>query len=184
MLKRPTPIRGTRAKIELPQLFDEPKHHPDCCASLSKKLLAILEQILSADTGLVLSIGSGSGLFEALLVHLQPALTLQAVEVSQDVNIYLPEEKVWAVDWTGGLCDAAGDAVTWIFIYPRSMNLLRKYLSTFGDGKVQTILIIIPRLDYLDLDAVFSRGSWQKEVIEDSGLAEYEMLVHWRRHPK
>lgn len=66
--------------MDLPEVAVDPRHYPDCCLSISTRLLDILTDTFSTSiagpgggaggtgTGLVLSIGSGSGLLEALLL--------------------------------------------------------------------------------------------------------------------
>ncbi|KAK7756493.1 hypothetical protein SLS62_001327 [Diatrype stigma] len=64
--------------MDLPEVAVDPRHYPDCCLSISTRLLDTLTDAFSTaivgagaggtGTGLVLSIGSGSGLLEALLL--------------------------------------------------------------------------------------------------------------------
>ena len=118
----------------LPQLTHEPEHHPDCCLSLSTKLLDVLTAIFApknakdAETRLVLSVGSGTGLLEALLLDRWSApqpqhpsgpdvhdggppipttatstgvvMTIQGVEVHPSVNKHLPEANLCVVRGT------------------------------------------------------------------------------------
>jgi len=160
----------------------ESRHYPSCCSSLSTTPLTTLLHLLPQKPALSLSIRSGTGLPESLLLTRSSTLKLQVVEVSKDINIYLPDEVLNIVDWTGGLCDAAGDATAWLFVYPRSNELMDRYLKALGKGAVQSIICLIPKADHEDLDALMQHHAWEKEIITESGLADYEMLIHWQKH--
>lgn len=167
--------------MPLPQLTSKLTKLPSCCPFPSANLLSSLQTLLPKAPLLTLSIGSGSGLLESLLLHHHPHLNLEAVEVSSHVNTYLAGEKLWTVGWTGGLCDRARDAATWLFVYPRDMALISKYVDAFGAGVVRSIICLIPRADHAALKGVFSKGTWVEESVGESGCAEYEILIQWRR---
>lgn len=78
--------------MTLPNLADHPKLHIDCCPSLSASFIMKLASILPTTPSLTLSIGSGSGLVEALLLHERNDIHVRAVEVLHNVNKYLPRE--------------------------------------------------------------------------------------------
>ena len=136
--------------MDLPRLTDEPKHHPDCCISLSTRLLDVLTAAfvygapLSGESaaktvpgpakkaenarGLVLSIGSGTGLLEALLLARwsNPSLhqgssgvdndayravtTVKGIEVRSSINKYLPAANFGVVRGTWDVVDVSRSA--------------------------------------------------------------------------
>lgn len=104
------------------------------------------------------------------------------MEVSKDIDLYLPDEVLNIVDWTGGLCDAAGDATMWLFVYLRFNELMGRYLKALGKGAVQSIICLNSKADHEDLDALMQHYAWEKEIITESGFADYEMLIHWQKH--
>lgn len=173
-------------------LSDSPRHFPDCCLSLSTVLFSKVHEILQAidraengtdGTSTVLSVGSGSGLFEA---HLQsyiidkdtnsmPRFVVEGVEVnaSPGLNRYLSEGSVHIVDGTWDLCTrvASPDVKCWIFVYPRQPSLVLKYFQTFLVNSqaldsqenenlntlagVEQIIWLGPKSDWYDFASVF-----------------------------
>ena len=166
--------------MQLPQLDYEPRHYSGCCASLSTKLLETLGKLLPAVPALTLSIGSGTGLLEATLLQQRLAISIEGVEVSNGVNVYLPDDLLHIVNWTGGLCSVARVATTWLFVYPRSMALIDKYIQTFGCLYVQSIVCVVPRADYHDLEKIIP-DSWTEKIFEDCGLADWDLLICLRK---
>ena len=160
---------------------DCPFHLPDCCSSLSLPFIEHLTTLLAPHPALTLSIGSGTGLLEALLLHRRPTLNLKAVEVPTTNNKYMPIDKVLIVDGYRDLCGLAADASAWIFVYPRDNWLLQTYVRVFGDQRCELIIWVGPRADQLE-DAFFG-ATWTKEIIEDCGLKDYESMALWRRLP-
>ncbi|ETS82876.1 hypothetical protein PFICI_04752 [Pestalotiopsis fici W106-1] len=189
------------------KLDKEPTRHPDCCLSLSSTLLDVLTSIVShcaartnADQ-LVLSIGSGSGLLEALLLERWAGgatngvshLFIEGVEVQKPggdtpslLNKYLPEQHHSAVKGTWDLSPRAADAVVLIFVYPRSPALLRRYLEeatceeALGRNRFQLAIWLGPKCDWTEFEGCFAGFSgWNLRVIpdEESGLFGYEMLA-------
>lgn len=163
--------------MALPVLSDAPTHHPDCCLSLSNSLFTTLDRILSSTDGHILSIGSGSGLFEATLASRHPGWVVEGVEVSSSLNKYLPEESAYVVGGTWDLCLRARDAAVWIFVYPRVPALVERYLTTFGNSSIQLAIFLGPRADWADFQASFQAAGFAPvEIIEECGLAPYEMM--------
>ena len=156
-----------------------PTHLPDCCSSLSVSLLKHLASLLPPDPALTLSIGSGSGLLEALLLYQRPAVDLKAVEVPTTNNKYMPTDRFQTVNGYRDLCDSAADASAWMFVYPRDVWLLREYVQAFGGQKCHLIIWIGPRAD--QLESGFFGEMWAKEEMEECGLKEYEIMALWRR---
>lgn len=168
---------------ELPRLSKNPLLHPDCCASLSSTLIAKLAQLLPLNPLLTLSIGSGTGILEALLLHERPELHIQAVEVSSTINQYLSEENLQLVCGTWDICALAASSTVWVFVYPREFSLVRKYVQVFGSLAVQTIIWLGPQADLLTIEAFLDNNTWEMETIDECGISQYEALVVWRRSP-
>lgn len=166
---------------KLPLLSSNSAHHADCCAALSSTLVATMAEILPPKPGLTVSIGSGTGLLEALLLQKQPALNLEAVEVNDGINRYLPDEKVNIVSGTWDVFLPAGDAIAWIFIYPRELSLIHMYIERISSSNLKLLIWLGPCADFPDIKSLMS-VSWKVDVIDDSTL-EYETLAIWRRIP-
>ena len=177
--------------MEPPSLLDNFKiltassaiHFPDCCSSLSVSLIKQLASLLPPNPALTLSIGSGSGLLEALLLRQRPTLDLKAVEVPTTKNKYMPVDRIEIVNGYRDLCNLAADASAWMFIYPRDPWLIQKYVQHFGDRKCELIIWIGPKADIPKIENDFLGQMWIKEDYEDRGLKDYEVMVLWRRDP-
>lgn len=128
---------------------------------------------------MTLSIGSGSGVLEALLLHKHPELDLKAVEVPTSNNKYMPADRLEIVNGCRDLCDLAADASAWMFVYPRDVWLLREYVRAFGGQKCHLIIWIGPRADQLESE--FLGEMWIMEKMEECGLKNYETMAVWRR---
>ncbi|KAL4956798.1 hypothetical protein BDW69DRAFT_68074 [Aspergillus filifer] len=169
------------------QLTTSPTAFPNCCLSLSIPLLSRLSTTLPKLPDLTLSIGSGTGLVEALITHLYPNVSVEGVEVNSSVNLYIAEECMNTVAGTWDLLPRAAQAKAWMFVYPREPKLVTKYIETYeNEGKVEMLLWLGPRADWPDYegclkDSVFCDLSIQDQ---DGGLAEFEMLVVARRKIK
>lgn len=190
------------------KLGDEPKRHADCCLSLSTTLLNVLTSIVNrrvksgapgADSErLVLSIGSGSGLLEALLQQkwataprddASSGLFIEGVEVQQQsgkpslLNKYLPEQHHSGVKGTWDLSPRAADAAVLMFVYPRSPELVRRYLdeaTTQMRGRLGLVIWLGPKCDWAEFEGAFTGYSeWDTRVVPDdeSGLFGYEMIA-------
>lgn len=171
-------------KSAIPDIFSmlttsSPVHLPGCCSSLSVSLIERLASLLPPHPALTLSIGSGTGLLEALLLHHRPTLHLKAVEVPSTNNKYMPVDRMEIVSGCRDLCSLAADASAWMFIYPRDACLLRKYVKVFGGQQCRHIIWIGPKADELE-NEVFG-PVWIKEDLRNCGLKNYETLALWRR---
>ncbi|KAJ4021968.1 hypothetical protein NW752_000831 [Fusarium irregulare] len=184
-----------------------PVRFPDCCLALSTKLLDILSDIFSRtttskdkDKPTVLSIGSGSGLLEALLLHQQDnsdtgitscTCNVEGVEVQQagkdDVNKYLPEQAIYTVrgswDVVSRLQDP--DVTSLMFVYPRQPGLLIDYMKAITrEGlNVQVIVWLGPMADWEVFESCFN-GQFavvEKRQGAEAGLDEYEMMALVRK---
>lgn len=190
------------------KLSDEPTRHADCCLSLSTTLLNVLTSIVNrrvksgapgADSErLVLSVGSGSGLLEALLQQkwtaaprddVSPGLFIEGVEVQQQsgkpslLNKYLPEQHHSGVKGTWDLSPRAAEAAALMFVYPRSPELVRRYLdeaTTRARGRLGLAIWLGPKCDWAEFEGAFTGYSgWDTRVVPDdeSGLFGYEMIA-------
>ncbi|CAG7556129.1 unnamed protein product [Fusarium equiseti] len=182
-----------------------PVRFPDCCLALSTKLLNILSDIFSRttiskdkDRPTVLSIGSGSGLLEALLLHQQDnsdtgiaSCNVEGVEVQQAgkdaVNKYLPEQAIYTVrgswDVVSRLQDP--DVTSLMFVYPRQPALILDYMKAITrDGlNVQVIVWLGPMADWEVFESCFD-GQFavvEKRQGTEAGLDEYEMMALVRK---
>ena len=171
-----------KKRKELPELSKTPVHHVDCCATLSSTLVAKLAQSLPSGPALTLSIGSGTGLLEALILRDRPDLCLQAIEVSQDINHYLSAKNLQIVSGTWDLCALAANSIAWIFIYPREFSLVEKYLQEFGLKAVQCLIFLGPKADMSNMEALMESRSWKMEAMEKCGVSQYEALIVWKRN--
>lgn len=166
---------------ELPQLSHIPVQHADCCAALSSTLVAKVAQSLPSAPALTISIGSGSGILEALILRDRPEVCLQAIEVSHDINLYLSAENVQIVSGTWDLCALAANSTAWIFVYPREFSLVEKYLQTFGSAAVQLLIFLGPKADISNMEALMESRAWKMEAIVECGVSQYEALLVWKR---
>ncbi|KAI4732828.1 hypothetical protein E4T50_16609 [Aureobasidium sp. EXF-12298] len=144
----------------------EPKHHPDCCMAISQSLLHNLANLLPRGPAIsVLSIGSGTGLLESLLSKLlEDSYDVCGVEVSPNVNKYLPERDMFFVGGTWDFCPQAGKSHVWMFTYPREPKLIMQYLNLHDHANLSKIIWLGPKMDWQDYE-------------EDCGAAAYETVV-------
>ncbi|KAE8155361.1 hypothetical protein BDV25DRAFT_1021 [Aspergillus avenaceus] len=164
------------------QLSDTPDAFPDCCLAISRPFLDYLASILPGPPGVTVSIGSGSGLLEALLAHCHTDRTVEGVEVNSTVNRYLSERDLNVVGGTWDLHPRVASATAWMFVYPREPTLVRKYLDTYSDGAIATVVWLGPRADWPDYEPCFRHSTFTDlELPEDVGLAPYEMVAVLRR---
>jgi hypothetical protein len=160
----------------LPQLSDRPFLHPHCCLGLSKVVLKIVSEQLPKNV-LILSIGSGTGLLEALLLKEYPNLQIEGVEVNHSVNRYLDQENAHVVKGTWEVSSRATEATTLLFVYPRGWSLIRKYLGRFGESKtLESIVLLGPQADATGFMAAFEETTRPFQVTE-SALGEFEVMM-------
>jgi len=193
------PALHLRSLGDLPilNLANGPARHPDCCLSLSSKLLTILADVFprsSPPSSTLLSVGSGSGLLEALLLdHAQHTLNVEGVEVHQQddtqVNRYLPEPCYHTVRGTWDLSPRLRDADVCglMFVYPRQVDLVRRYVEAASSLPAQHVRHIVwlgPQADWADFKVAFAgvRDSNLKILSgEEGGLEEFEMMAILQR---
>lgn len=157
----------------LPCITDVPQHHPDCCVAICNPLIHALASCLPRTPELVLSIGGGTGLLEALLLDHDCNVNLQSVEVNNTTNKYLPESSVVVVAGTWAMFAAASEASTWLFVYPRDASLVSLYIQRHMSPLLVKIIWIGPREDWADYEGIFR--SIGPVTPLDAPLAPYEV---------
>jgi len=170
-------------------ISEEPTHHSDCCVAISSRLLDLLTEILPRSPRLTLSIGSGTGLLEAALIDWSNRrLIIRGVEASPSINKYLEPEDLAIVGTTSTLYVIADIAAAWMFVYPRSTNLVSRYLRLFDHERLQSVVWIGPRNDWPEYEEIIettlfghSEGGHVEEI-HDAGVAAYEMVVLCRKN--
>ena len=143
---------------------------PHCCCPISTSLIRKLASSLPLDPELTLSIGCGSGFAEAHLLRENPRLNLHGLEVSEGINKYLPEERMQIVRGTWDIASSAKDASAWMFIFPREIGLIGRYIQSQGDGKVKHIVWIGPLADCNEVKVVLLKHHWRQGAVEHIGL--------------
>ncbi|KAF5656739.1 HAD superfamily hydrolase [Fusarium heterosporum] len=189
--------------MDLPKLDSQgsPVRFPDCCLSISGKLIQILADIFSnttfsEETPTVLSIGSGSGILEALLLAHAPSqslLNVEGVEVQQSswkdpVNKYLPEQAIYTVRGTWDVISRLQDpdVTALMFVYPRQASLISEYMKAISeqDLNVRVIVWLGPMADWEVFESCFTTRDGNTQFIigekrqgAEAGLDEYELMV-------
>ena len=157
-----------------------PIYHPDCCASLSSTLISNILRFLPPRPSFTISIGSGTGLLEALILQARNEVHLEAVEVSgPKLNQYLPEDTAHVVAGTWDICPRASKAAVWMFVYPRETSLVRKYFDKLSNQSVNLLVWLGPKADYFAMSQIMP-SFWALEMLDGCG-SQYELLAVWRR---
>ena len=212
-------------KAELPLLYEKPVHHAACCLSLSTPLLIFLydtltnidftrtQSVVSAPTyasissipdlshqrqRICLSIGSGTGLLEALLQQqinnrsseaANRTFLIRGVEVvsAAKVNCYLHDDVFDVVPgaWATSKFALDPDVKAWLFMYPRQPSLVLKYIEMLqakAERGHQLMLMVWagPRADWSDYEEIFQELSeWCTKLVpgDRCGLLEWECLA-------
>ncbi|KAH7117591.1 hypothetical protein B0J11DRAFT_88380 [Dendryphion nanum] len=169
----------------LPRLSASPKAYPGCCLGLSTTFLSSLCNILPAAPAPILSIGSGYGLLEALLLSEPYSVNIIGVEVQPSSNKYLPASHHHVVTGTRFLDDTAQDARAWLFVYPRRVGLVHEYIRAHGQARVSTIVWAGPRADWEDYAGCFD-FSWHVELTpaDAVGGRSWELIAIAKKHPE
>lgn len=162
-------------------LSSAPTRFPDYCLALSSTFLNYMVTLLPQRPGFTLSVGSGSGLLEAIITHTDENVLVEGVEVNSTVNRYIAEENMHVVGGNWGLCSQAAHALAWMFVYPRDPNLITKYIQTYGDD-AEMLIWIGPRVDWVDYESCFRQSIFADLLFpEDVGLTPYERVVVARK---
>lgn len=144
----------------LPRLTDKATAYPGCCLALSTPLVANLHSLLPPAPALTLSIGSGFGLLEALLIAAPLSSNIVGVEVAPSPNTYLPCANHRVVHGSRFHEPLAAAAAAWLFVYPRRVGLVSEYMASYGNKGVETIIWIGPQADWDDYKGCFVDG-WE-----------------------
>ena len=163
----------------LPSLSPKPAVHPDCCLALSAPLLAYLTALLPPPPALTLSIGSGYGLLEAIILNPPYNANIIGVEVQPSSNAYLAPPHHRTVAGSRFLEPLALEAQAWMFVYPRRVGLVEQYLSEYArrDGKVQTVLWIGPTADWEDYKGCFDEWDVDAKSADAVGGRPWEVIA-------
>ncbi|KAK5173763.1 uncharacterized protein LTR77_002444 [Saxophila tyrrhenica] len=158
------------------------KHYADLCPAISRPLVATLVDWLPPAPALTLSIGCGSGILEAILLHAAEEdhgkqLNLCAVEVPDCAVTHLPEDCVARVPNTFSIYDDAMLASTLIFVYPRQAKIIAMYLGAAKGTALEQIIWLGHRSDWPEAEEILLASSVQIQRVERPGTAEYELLV-------
>jgi hypothetical protein len=162
----------------LPTLTQTPRLYSGCCLALSAPLITHLRSLLPPPPQLTLSVGSGFGLLEALLLTSSPTpLHITGVEVDPSPNMYLPPSNHRTVYGTRFLEPLAGEAATWLFVYPRRVGLVNEYLAKYGEWSVKQIIWIGPRADWEDYTDCFLGWHTNAQGADEVGGRAWEMIA-------
>lgn len=156
------------------QLEPSPKRFPDCCLAISSTLISYLGSILPKKPAFTISVGSGSGLLEGLIVHCNEHVSVEGVEVDSTINRYIAEEDMNIVGGGWGLCSNAQQASAWMFVYPRDPKLITKYIDIYGDQAVEFIVWLGPKADWPVFEPCFCQSSFSELTFLDDGITPYE----------
>ena len=164
--------------MELPELTDDPRYYADCCCFLSTVLVDRLANLLPSNPEMTLSIGSGSGLLECLLMMTKKSPNVHAVEVSESVNKYIQDERMEVVSGSWALSQLAGDARAWLFVYSRGVQLVERYFRMYGDRQVKIVVWIGPLADLKEYSSLSLGQEWS---FREELVTEVEAMIVWRR---
>jgi hypothetical protein len=162
----------------LPTLHATPTVFSGCCLALSAPLIAHLQSLLPPPPQLVLSIGSGFGLLEALLLDTRHVI---GVEVKPSPNRHLPSTNHHTVHGSRFLDALAGEAAAWLFVYPRRVGLVDEYLAEYGSRAVQQIVWIGPQADWDDYKRCFRGWDVHAQAADDGGGRACELIAVARK---
>lgn len=162
----------------LSELSDEVVRFPDCCAGISRPLLETLANRLPQKPAFILSIGSGSGLLEAMLLRATDGnLDIHGVEVSRCVNKHLPEDRLLRVPCTASMHPDAILASALLFVYPRKPSLIANYLDGFLDGALEQVVWVGHRCEAREIQELLLVKFSKLELVEGPGLSSYELII-------
>lgn len=172
----------------------EPKHYPGCCLTLSHRLFVRLTDVVREDIKhsrgelLLLSVGCGTGLFEAALAaHLQQQnlsqTRVEGIEVASADTKHLSSELVHRVRGTRDICRRAEVADILMFVYPRESELIKQYCTHFGKN-IRTVLWLGPRADWVTQQDLLHNldGFDGPLLLKNVGLASYEVAIAYRNN--
>lgn len=162
----------------LARVDGEPQQFAGCCLAISKPLLQTLLSTLPQGPDLILSVGSGSGLLEELLLQMShDNLNLFGVEVPSCNCAYLPTEQVLRVPGTRALHPDAILASVLMFVYPRVASLIASYIDACADGALEKLVWLGHRSDWADCEEIINDSFTDVKVIQNAGLPGHEIMV-------
>ncbi|KAF2746741.1 hypothetical protein M011DRAFT_403987 [Sporormia fimetaria CBS 119925] len=167
----------------LPILTSMPKVYSGCCLALSSRLLCYLRTTLLSNPGPVLSVGSGYGLLEAIMLAPPYDMPITGVEVHPSSNRYLPPTHHRVVPGSRFMDSLAEQASVWMFVYPKRVGLITDYISRHGAGNLKAIIWMGPRADWEDYRVCFATRtqalSWSVDAksADQAGGAAWEMVA-------
>ncbi|OAL44835.1 hypothetical protein IQ07DRAFT_592099 [Pyrenochaeta sp. DS3sAY3a] len=161
----------------LPELTGDPIVYSGCCLALSAALVAYIHALLPPPPNVTLSIGSGFGLLEALLMAKTPMPQVLGVEVYPSPNKYLPASNHRTVHGSRFLEPLAGQATTWLFVYPRRVGLIHEYLAEYGAQRVEKIIWAGPKADWDDYKGCFVAWQLTVQSADEVGGKAWELIV-------
>lgn len=169
--------------LELP---DFPKHYPACCLSISLRLFESIKDLVlnhrttKDDEILILSVGCGTGFFEATLMTFlhEQGLTdvrVEGVELSGTETPYLADNAVHRVLGSFDVCKDAQNADVLMFVYPRKGSLVQNYLNQLH-GSTSIMLWLGPRADWVEQEpALLDNAHFNGPLLlRDDILVPYE----------
>lgn len=174
------------------EALSEPRHHSDCCLSISDHLFASLAGVIghiaeeAAKQLLVLSVGCGTGFFEAqFAAWLQRQglshVTIEGVEVASANVKHLTDELVHRVSSTQSICRRAEAADILLFVYPREGSLVKHYVTTHTRS-IRLVLWLGPRADWVtQMPYLQNLPPFEGPfTLSGAGLAPYEIAIIYR----
>jgi hypothetical protein len=173
-----SPTPGSLSDGDLQDLLKGPSRATlECCAHVSPRLITTLLAKLPTAPGVVLSIGCGKGLLEeALLRASRGTLNLYGVEVETCPNKFLAHERLLRVPNSFALHADAILADAWMFVYPRSISLVERYLAAFVRGVLGTVVWLGPSEEFPEARQVLQSSFAQLEILGSPVLPAYETL--------
>ncbi|EMD00682.1 hypothetical protein BAUCODRAFT_62098 [Baudoinia panamericana UAMH 10762] len=162
----------------LEKVSETPMPFADCCANISLPMLCLLASKLPHCPAVVVSVGSGSGLLETLLIQVTNGnVDLVGVEVPSCRNKYLPCERLLRVPCTESLHPDALLASALMFVYPRKASIVARYLESYRDGAVERLLWLGHKCDIPEMEEILRPYSSSLEIVDGPGLAAYEAVL-------
>jgi len=162
----------------LARVNDEPQQFAGCCLAISKPLLQTLLTLLPRKPDLILSVGSGSGLLEGMLLHTNHAeLDLFGVEVPSCDCAYLSHKQVLRVTGTRSLHPDAILASVLMFVYPRVASLIASYIDACADGALEKLIWLGHRSDWADCEKIIRDSFIIVDIVSNAGLPDHEIMV-------
>ncbi|ORY42829.1 hypothetical protein BCR33DRAFT_718043 [Rhizoclosmatium globosum] len=167
-------------------LFDSVPTPPTttlCCVNPSTSLIELVASNLHSVLpvgGSVLSIGSGSGLFEHLLNHKLVGTSTQVIGIDvAPINVFLQSESFYCVRTDQDPSTIVMENIhVLLSVYLRRPSLLLDYISFFSS--VSAVVLIGPRSEDPFQEKVVAQqlesSGWTQTVIDSPSLARWDIL--------